>query len=65
MHFPPKAESYCYLGKESEVNHKVALPNWTIRASPILESKALSDTDVASVLAASNRVLSMELQSFL
>jgi uncharacterized membrane protein len=55
--FPPNAESYCYLGKENVVDNNIVLTNWTIRASPILESWPISETDVASVLASSDRIL--------
>ena len=54
--FHPNAESYAYLGKENVVNNNIVLTNWTIRNSPTLESWTLTDTDVASVLAASDRI---------
>lgn len=54
--FHPNAGSYCYLGKENVVNNNIVLVNWTIGASLTLESKSLTGTDVALVLAVSDRI---------
>jgi uncharacterized membrane protein len=54
--FPPNTDSYIYLGKENIVNNNIVLTNYTIRGSPVLESKPISETKVFSVLAASDRI---------
>jgi uncharacterized membrane protein len=54
--FPPNADSYFYLGKENVVNNNMVFTNWTIRASLVLESKPISETEASSVLAASDRI---------